>query len=298
MPEEVWNKWQLALYRNNIRINKLKKGQGHKVIFISSKKKKTTVPSSAKDVWKSESRNPEVLYLTLFNDEEIDLDDIKETALACFDKKKSALIEYEEGVSEKEISKVKGVLKSCGLDDVKIGLLKEEQSVSMLLGKAKVLENKEKRVELKSAVPWIRFSEDWLFVNGQDCRLEDLEKKLESIWLEGKYERGVEILVYPSSSNSRIEQIRQELSTMGNVEIHIRKCQYSPEPPPKFVLHMYNDRIKIERGRIIEMDEVAQATKEWIRVTGDSSVLLHVHAGVSADRVKRIRHEIEKGGIK
>uniref|UniRef100_UPI0032175975 M56 family metallopeptidase n=1 Tax=uncultured Draconibacterium sp. TaxID=1573823 RepID=UPI0032175975 len=116
MPDDAWNKLELALYRNSIHVKEMSKPEVKSKTTSVSKRKPYKSPFAT--LQQPETRDVNVLYISLFNDEEIDLTEIRNTALECVDTKKSAVIECEDGVSENQIQSVKRVLKEIGIQDV------------------------------------------------------------------------------------------------------------------------------------------------------------------------------------
>lgn len=292
MGEAEWNKLQLAFYRNNIGINKFKKKSGYKVISMSVNEKKSSrqrykVPTTV------DTRDKSKFYVALYNDEDVDLGEIKSTALECLDTKKAAIIEFEEGIKKGDIESVKKVLKKCGISEIDVvSMEKDIPQAPVAINESQPI--KKAAVKIQKRLPWIRFSENLIFVNGRECEFSEMNNTLKRV-VENEGQTKVELMIFPNSSKARVAQLTAELNKMGDLEI-VQK-QYTPPPHPiSYKLYLYPDKIKVNR-KIIDLENVAQLTKEWIEVTGIKKAEIHMPEFVSEERIAALQHELKKGGI-
>ena len=291
MPQEVWNRLQLALHRNSIHIQKFQKESAYKVIWLGAKKR--LIESSYKDPKETETRDIGKLYVTLYNDEEIDLTEIRKTALECFDTKKSAIIEIENGIEKKDVSSVKEVLKKCGISDIEIVRL--EESFPKTTTTVNTIQPTEKAGNMKR-LPWIRFSESLILVNGKECVLSDMNVTLEKLFEEEEIERKVELMLFPASQKERITELTNELKKIHNLEI-VQTNYKTFSSPLRYKLLLYPEKIVVN-NKEIKMEEVAQLTEEWVEATGIKKAQIHMPELVSVERIDQLKDELRKGGIK
>ena len=307
MAGDVWNKLQAAFFRHRISIKELRKPPGVKVVSWSKKKKSVKRPFVAPV--ETEPRDVSVLYVSLFNDEEVDLSEIRKNAKECSNSKKSALIEFEKGITEKEIQSVKKVLKKSGFDEIKqveVNDLRERtKTVKTDSNTAPIPAHKTQTVS--DNIPSVRVLEKFAFVNGSSCELANLKNDLEDLLPKDGAKRRVKVVVYPSVSQERIAKVKTELNKLEDLEI-IRE-DYTPTPrpprPPKLVLHLFSDKILYNGkstiygggGKEIQLDEVTDFTEQWIKNAGEKySYYILVHGGVSEQRIDQVRSAMIKGG--
>jgi hypothetical protein len=304
MSDETWRNIQKAFYRNNIQIAGYNRtNSGVKTVLWSKKKKSSRRPFVAPI--ETESRDTSVLYVSLFNDEEIDLPEIRKNAKECSDTKKSALIEFEKGITEKEIQSVKKVLKKSGFDEI------EQIEVNDLREKSKTVQTNYNTAPLpaqntetvQNNIPSVRVLEKWTFVNGSSCELNNISTALNGLLPDNETGRKVKFVVYPSVSKERVNQIYAELSNLNDVEIIREDYTPPPPPPPKLVLHLYSDKIiytgkrTVYGGREIKLDEVTAFTEQWIKNAGNKySYNIMVHGAVSEERIDQVRTAMINGG--
>lgn len=291
MSKEDNKKLELALFRNGIRVKSLKKNQSYRVIEIGAKRERKN-KSRYKVPAQAETRDKSKLYVSLYNDEKIDLNEIKQTALECIDTKKSAIIEIEDGIGEKDVNSVKAVLKKCGISDIYVVQLMKNVPETATAVQA----NQPKKTnQPQEKLPWIRFSEKLIFVNGKECKLSDMNSTLEQVFEDEGTERKVELLVFAASPRGRIAQLLTELNKMNNLEI-VQK-NYQPQPRPlRYKLYLYPDKIKVN-NKVIRMEDVAQLTEEWVEATGKKTAQIHIPEHVSDERIAELKEELRKGGI-
>jgi len=307
MSDDVWNKLNMALHRNSIQIRKLRKPAGYKMISWSKKKK--SIKRSFVAPVETETRDVSVLYVSLFNDEEIDLSEIRKNAKECSDTKKSALIEFEKGITEKEIQLVKKVLKKSGFDEIEQVTMNEiKESIKPVQTNTNTTQISAQKTEVfQDNIPSVRVLEKWAFVNGSICELTNLKNALEGLLPQDRAKRKVKFVVYPSVSQERIAQIKTELNKLDDLEI-IRE-DYTPTPrpprPPKLVLHLFSDKILYNGkstiygggGKEIQLGEVTDFTEQWIKNAGEKySYYILVHGGVSEERIDQVRTAMINGG--
>jgi len=304
MPDETWRNIQKAFYGNNIQIAGYNRtNSGVKTVLWSKKKKSSRRPFVAPI--ETEYRDTSVLYVSLFNDEEIDLPEIRKNAKECLDTKKSALIEFEKGITEKEIQSVKKVLKKSGFDEI------EQIEVNDLREKSKTVQTNyntsplpaQKTETVQNNIPSVRVLEKWTFVNGSSCELNNISSALKDLLPDDETGRKVKFVVYPSVSKERVNQIYAGLSNLHDVEIIREDYTPPPPPPPKLVLHLYSDKIiytgkrTVYGGREIKLDEVSAFTEQWIKNAGIKySYNIMVHGAVSEERIDQVRTAMINGG--
>jgi len=201
----------------------------------------------------------------------------------------------EDAVANSEIDRAIQAMENANFNKSNIVVIKDDQTVTKKTPPSSASQTTSEKVD-------VHLNQNKLYFDGKFCKEEDLKNTVEKYLAENPDIKVVRLILHQPGdlSNDKVAKAKEELNKIKNVEIkvisvavmEINKKTPPPPPPPKFVVELYNTKIKVN-GKEIPGKELGNVATDFLKKVGDKySVHFDVASDVSNERIKQIKERL------